>query len=113
MMPDMALQQIIAPQVRNGELHIVVSKDFDAGAAHREWAPQLLADFPGPYTAIIVDCSRCGLLSSTFFAGLMQLYHEYSARGARRFVLHHPDPRVVRNLSILRLHNLFEVVPRP
>lgn len=106
-------RQIVTPEVRGDTLLVVVHKDFDKGMAHQDWVPRLLADFPGPYATLIVDCGQCGLLSSTFFAGLAQLHQDYSARGTARFVLRHPDPRVERNLRILRLHTLYSVEPRP
>jgi anti-anti-sigma regulatory factor len=96
-------------------LTVTIRRDFDSGNAAQDWAQQVQVMHPGPFEAVVVDCSGCGLLSSTFFAGIMQLHQFHSAAlGARgaRVVLDRPDPRIVRNLEILRLHPFFEIRPR-
>jgi anti-anti-sigma regulatory factor len=102
----------IDTSVHDGELTITVHKEFDSGNVHQDWAQQVQVMRPGPFSKVIVDCSECGLLSSTFFAGIMQLQMYYAAQGAPPLVLHQPDPRIVKNLTILRLHTFFTVVPR-
>lgn len=98
--------------VVGNELLITVRKEFDAGNVHQDWAQSVQVMHPGAFERIVFDLSACGLLSSTFFAGLMQLYTHYSATGKPVMVLRHPDPRVVRNLKALRLDKFFTVEPR-
>lgn len=96
----------------DGVLTILVHKEFDSGNVHQDWAQQVQVMHPGPFTKVVVDCSQCGLLSSTFFAGIMQLRQFYGEQGVPPLVLDRPDPRIVKNLTILRLHAFFTIIPR-
>lgn len=98
--------------VADGVLTILVHKEFDSGNVHQDWAQQVQVLHPGPFAKVVVDCSQCGLLSSTFFAGIMQLQQHYGGQGMPPLVLEKPDPRIVKNLTILRLHTFFTIVPR-
>ena len=96
----------------DGVLTVLVHKEFDSGNIHQDWAQSVQVMHPGPFARIVVDCSQCGLLSSTFFAGIMQLQQHFGAQGCPPLVLHQPDPRIVKNLQILRLHTFFTIIPR-
>lgn len=93
-------------------LTIVIRKEFDFGNLHQDWAHALAVSNPGPYPEVRIDLTACGLVSSTFFAGMVQLHHHYSGKGTKTFILHKPDPRMVRNLKMLRLDKLFTIVDR-
>ncbi|GDY11901.1 hypothetical protein LBMAG53_07790 [Planctomycetota bacterium] len=97
----------------NGVLTISIHRDFDTGSLHQDWSSAIIQQATGVYTSVKVDLSRTGLLSSTFFAGLVRLHQHFSRAGAAQVILHHPDNRTVRNLSILRLNNLFSITARP
>jgi anti-anti-sigma regulatory factor len=97
---------------KDGTLTVIVRKEFDAGNVHQDWAQQIQIMHPGPYTLVTVDCSACGLLSSTFFAGIMQLQSHYGEQGSPPLVLFKPDPRIVKNLTILRLNSFFNIIAR-
>ncbi len=99
-------------QVFDGVLTVIVRKDFDSGNVHQDWAQQVQIMRPGPFTKVVIDCSNCGLLSSTFFAGVMQLQQHYGAQGVPPLVLDRPDARIVKNLQILRLAQFFTIIPR-
>ena len=60
--------------VLGGILIVTVRKEFDAGNVHQDWAQSVQVMRPGPYPQVIFDLSQCGLVSSTFFAGLIQLH---------------------------------------
>lgn len=102
----------LAFALADGQLMVTLPRNFDAGNVHQDWAQQVQVLHPGPFSRIVIDCSRCAALSSTFFAGLMQLHHHYRAQGTPPIRLLRPDPRVVRNITILRLHVYFDIVPR-
>mgnify|MGYP002336241077 CR=1 FL=1 len=95
-----------------GVLIIKVRKEFDFGSLHQDWAQSIVAQHPGPYREVRLDLSQCGLVSSTFFAGAVQLHHAYNPTGSTPLVLAHPDPRLVRNLAMLRLDKLFVIENR-
>jgi hypothetical protein len=95
------------------ELRIVVRKEFDFGVLSQDWAHTIVLSFPGPYKRVVMDMGQVGLVSSTFFAGLIKLQQFYGPKGSGPLVLEKPDPRVVRNLTILRLETLFTIQPRP
>ena len=98
--------------VFDGVLSVTVGKDFDSGNVHQDWAQQVQVLRPGPFGKVVIDCSNCGLLSSTFFAGIMQLHLFYTGQGVPAIVLDRPDPRIVKNLQLLRLHTYFTIIPR-
>jgi|GEM_PF-2523459 len=91
---------------------VFISKQFDFGNLHQDWAHQLTVTNPGPFAVVAVDLSVCGLVSSTFFAGLVQMHHVYTSKGQNTMRLIKPDPRMVRNMKMLRLDKLFEIIPR-
>ena len=95
--------------VMDGALTITVRREFDSGNVHQDWAQQVQLLHPGPFTKVMVDCSACGLLSSTFFAGIMQLQQYYGEVGCPKLILDRPDGRIVKNLQILRLHTFFDI----
>lgn len=94
-------------------LTVTVRKEFDAGNIHQDWAQSVQIMRPGPYAKVVFDLSLCGLVSSTFFAGLIQLHQHYTGQGVPPLTIHHPDPRVARNLKALRMESLFKIEPRP
>ncbi len=102
----------IGTDVFDGVMSITVGKDFDSGNVHQDWAQQVQVMRPGPFGKVVIDCSACGLLSSTFFAGIMQLHMFYTGQGIPPIVLDRPDPRIVKNLQLLRLHTYFTIIPR-
>ena len=93
-------------------LTVTIRKEFDFGNLHQDWAHAIVVQWPGPYPQVHVDLSHCGLVSSTFFAGLIQLHHAYCTKGAQPLLLVKPDPRLVRNLTMLRLDKMFRIDPR-
>ena len=109
---DSRLPRPVDTLVVDDVLRITVRKEFDSGNVHQDWAQSVQVMRPGPYARVVVDCSQCGLLSSTFFAGIMQLQQHYGAQGMPKLVLEKPDPRLVKNMQILRLATYFEIVPR-
>lgn len=98
--------------LKDGVLTVTVRKDFDSGNVHQDWAQQVQLLHPGPFTKVVVDCAASGLLSSTFFAGIMQLQQYYGQLGCPKLVLNRPDARIVKNLQILRLHTFFDIITR-
>lgn len=93
-------------------LTITIRKEFDFGNLHQDWAHALTISFPGPFREVRIDMAACGLVSSTFFAGMVQLHHLYTGNGCQTLRLIKPDPRMVRNLKMLRLDKLFEIESR-
>lgn len=108
--PDILRAYDIA--VDGERLVITIRKEFDFGNLHQDWAHAITVQHPGPFAEVVVDLERTGIVSSTFFAGVMQLHNFYGPRGARPLVLLKPDQRVLRTLTMMRLDKLFTVVPR-
>jgi hypothetical protein len=93
----------------DGVLTIVIEREFDFGSLHQDWAVSILSQHPGPFSQVRMDMSKCGRVSSTFYAGLMQLHFAYNASGQSPVTLVKPDPRMVTNLKILHLEPYFVV----
>ena len=110
--PDLPQLRPFETVSKDSELTIVIRKEFDFGSLHQDWAYAVITLHPGPYTVVQLDMRQCGLVSSTFFAGLMQLHFHYTGSGAGPLRLLQPDPRVVRNLTIMRMQNLFVIEER-
>ncbi len=98
--------------VTDGRLLITIRKEFDLGNLHQDWAHSIAVQHPGPFAQVIIDLSRLGIVSSTFFAGLMQLNQHYNTDGAKRLVLDKPDNRVLRTLTMMRIDQLFIIHAR-
>lgn len=111
--PTSISTRAITTALAGGVLTVTVRKDFDAGNIHQDWAQSVQVMHPGPYTQVVFDLSQCGLVSSTFFAGLIQLHQHYTAQGVPPLTIRHPDSRVARNLRALRLESLFTIELRP
>ncbi len=97
---------------KDGILTVTIRKEFDFGALHQDWSHVIITMNPGPFEQICIDMTLCGLVSSTFFAGLMQLHFHYTGVGSRPLTLIHPDPRVVRNLAVMRMQPMFVIIDR-
>jgi hypothetical protein len=93
--------------VAAGVLTIIIEKEFDFGSLHQDWAVSILSQHPGPFAEVKLDMSKCGPVSSTFYAGLMQLNFSYNASGKNPLKLVRPDPRMMANLKILHLEKYF------
>lgn len=94
-------------------LTVIIRKEFDFGNLHQDWAHMLTVNYPETYNELQIDLTACGLVSSTFFAGLVQLHHVFTTtRETKVLTLIKPDPRMVRNLKMLRLDKLFTIIPR-
>ncbi len=93
-------------------LTITIRKEFDFGSLHQDWSHSIITMNPGPYEQVNLDMSLCGLVSSTFFAGLMQMHFHYTDSGSQPITLIKPDHRVVRNLVVMHMDSMFVVVPR-
>ncbi len=93
-------------------LNITINKDFDFGQLHQDWAQSIVTMYPGPYSQVRVDLSHCNRVSSTFFAGLVHLNNTYKSSEGKKVVLVKPDPRLLHNLTMLRLNTLFAIEPR-
>jgi anti-anti-sigma regulatory factor len=110
--PDLPQLKPYELRSEQGVLTVTIRKEFDFGSLHQDWAHSILTLHPGPYQAVRIDMTQVGLVSSTFFAGLMQLHFHYTERGLSALVLVQPDPRVLRNLKIMRMDGLFAIEPR-
>jgi hypothetical protein len=97
--------------VANNTLHITVEKEFDFNSLHQGWATFVKNNFPGPYAAVEIDMSKCGRVTSTFYAGLMQLNFAYQSQNGKPIRLLKPDPRTLMNLKILHLDKQLDIIP--
>jgi len=109
---DSAVPRPYVSKAEGDLLTITIRKEFDFGNLHQDWAQSVLTQHPGPFREVRLDLSACGLVSSTFFAGLIQLHHAYTSKGAQPLVLDRVDARVVRNLTMLHLAGMFTIKAR-
>jgi hypothetical protein len=95
--------------VSDGTLTVTIHKEFDFGNLHQDWAHTIVTQHPGPFAQVQLDMSLCGRISSTFYAGLMQLHFHYTGKGSKPLVLMRPDPRMIANLKVLHLEQFFTI----
>jgi hypothetical protein len=98
--------------VEGTRLRITIRKEFDLGNLHQDWAQSIIVQHPGPFQEVMIDLSHIGIVSSTFFAGVMQLHNCYVPTGANKLILLKPDNRVLRTLTMMRLDKLFTIQTR-
>ena len=96
-------------QVTEDVLHIVIEREFDFGNLHQDWAVSILSRHPGPYSKVKMDMAKCARVSSTFYAGLMQLHFTYNKQGNNPIILSKVDSRIVANLKVLHLEPYFTI----
>ena len=96
-------------EIVDGALHIVIEREFDFGNLHQDWAVSILSRHPGPFSKVKMDMAKCARVSSTFYAGLMQLHFTYNRQGNNPIVLSKLDPRIVANLKVLHLESYFSI----
>jgi hypothetical protein len=106
----MTMHNDIEVSVDAGTLVIVVPRGVDIDKMHAAWAPSVLKLHPGPFSAVRIDLSRCGLLTSSFISQIYQLQQAYVAGGPVTLV--QPDPRFLRVLEAVGIRNLFTIIPR-
>jgi hypothetical protein len=94
---------------KDGVLTIVIEREFDMGSLHQDWAVSILSMHPGPFSKVRMDMTKCGRVSSTFYAGLMQLHFAYNASGQSPITLVKPAASMVANLKILHLQSYFVI----
>ena len=97
---------------KDNVLTITIRKEFDFGSLHQDWSHSIITLNPGPFAQVKLDMAMCGLVSSTFFAGLMQLHFHYTDTGSRPITLVKPDHRVVRNLAVMKMDKMFVIIDR-
>ena len=110
--PDIPQLKPFDVSSKDGVLTITIRKEFDIGSLHQDWSHSIIILNPGHFAQVKVDMSMCGLVSSTFFAGLMQLHFHYTGTGSRPITLAKPDHRVVRNLAVMKMDKMFIIIDR-
>lgn len=110
--PDIPQLKPFDTQTKDNVLTITIRKEFDFGSLHQDWSHTIIALNPGPFSGVKIDMSQCSLVSSTFFAGLMQLHFHYTNPDLPAITLVQPDYRVVRNLSVMKMDKLFTIIDR-
>lgn len=100
----------IEVSVLDGNLIITVPRGLDLDKSHAAWAPALLKQYPGPFSGVRIDLSRCGLLTSSFISQIYQIQQAFAGAGAVTLV--EPDPRFLRVLEAVGIKQLFTVIAR-
>jgi anti-anti-sigma regulatory factor len=107
---DLAVSGAAVPGGR--VLTVTVRKEFELSNLNQGWAAAIIAQAPNQVDQVVIDMAAIGLVSSTFFAGLLHLHEHYTTRGAATLVLRKPDRRIERNLRVMRLDQLFAIESR-
>lgn len=100
-------------EIRDGELHISVRREFDEGARNASWADTVIDACPGPYRQVVIDLHHRPMISSTFFAGSLQLREHYGKSGRVVVRLVNVSDRIRRTLEMMGLHSVFEFARPP
>ena len=88
-------------------LHITIDYNRHFYALQHDWAQSIIDTNPGPFRQVRIDMSKCLLVDSSFYAGLMQLHFAYNGDGYHALVLEGPSERLIANLKTLHLFPYF------
>jgi anti-anti-sigma regulatory factor len=103
------LLQAVDVEQRQGALLITLRKGFDANGNHEGWARSIVRACVGPYTSIQMDLRHLPQVSSTFFAGALQVLEAYACDGLRAVILLNVSDRIARTIDMLNLRDRFVV----
>ncbi|MFW5846191.1 MAG: hypothetical protein ACOCXJ_08185 [Planctomycetota bacterium] len=90
-------------------LRIRIRSTFDRENRGRPWANDIVNAFTMPLERLEVDFEHATIVSSTVFAGLVQLYQGFQGRVNDGVHLTHVGTQVLRSLKMLKLDPLFTI----
>ncbi len=90
-------------------LQITLRSSFDSENKGRPWAGDIINAYNMPLLRIEVDFSHSKIVSSTVFAGLVQLYQGFQGKTTEGVHLLNVGTQVMRSLNMLKLDKIFTV----
>jgi anti-anti-sigma regulatory factor len=102
-------QRTVDVEIQDGRLLLTPGRDFDENAQHVDWAQQIIRSSPGPFSAVIIDLGNRPMISSTFFAGMLQLIDHYQSDTLQRLELHGVSSRIVRTIEMMNMSDAFSI----
>ena len=90
-------------------LVINIRKTFDHENKGRSWAKPIIECFPAPFASLIVDFGTNKIISSSVYAGLVELYQAFHQRCEDGFHLRNCSPAIERAIKMLHLDSFFTI----
>jgi hypothetical protein len=90
-------------------LCILIRSRFDHENKGQPWAGEIITYYQQPLKRLEVDFIHCSIVSSTVFAGLIQLHQGFRDRCSDGIHLMNVGPQVQRSLQMLRIDSMFTI----
>lgn len=90
-------------------LVVKIRKRFDAENSGRSWAKPIIQAYPVPFTTLIIDFGTNQIISSSVYAGLIELYQSFHSRCEQGVHLRNCSEAIVRALKMLHIDSFFTV----
>lgn len=95
---------------RHGVL-VIRMRNQGSYSLEANWWTEILTRCPGPYQGLWIDLFGCSVVSSSFFAGALQLIDHYRNDQLTTISLLNASDRIVRLIDIMNLSGYFTVRP--
>jgi anti-anti-sigma regulatory factor len=90
-------------------VRLTIRGTFDRENKGKPWASEVIEVYNEPILRLEVDFRHTIIVSSTVFAGLVQLYHGFHEKSAEGIYLTNVGTQVLRSLKMLKLDSLFTI----
>lgn len=88
---------------------IQIRKTFDAENKGRGWARTIVNAFTVPLESVIIDFGRNEIISSTVYAGLIEIYQGFNNRCESGIHLRNCSEPITRALKMLHIDTFFTI----
>ncbi|MFW5830187.1 MAG: STAS domain-containing protein [Planctomycetota bacterium] len=92
-----------------GVLRIRIRGRFDHENKGQPWAGEIINAIDGKLERVEVDFTHCQIVSSTVFAGLIQLHQGFRDKATEGVHLVNVGNQVRRSLQMLRIDSMFTI----
>ena len=94
---------------RGNVLTVLVRKKFDAENKGRGWAKPIIAAHPEELGSLVIDFGTNSIISSSVYAGLIELYQAFGSRCKDGVQLVNCSEAIVRALKMLHIDTFFQI----
>ena len=96
-------------EFEDNNMIVKVRKRFDSENSGRSWAKPIIEAYPVPFTTLIIDFGTNQIISSSVYAGLIELYQSFNPRCEQGVHLRNCSDAIVRALKMLHIDSFFTV----
>lgn len=96
-------------EFEDNNLVVHIRKAFDKENKGRGWARTVIEAYTMPLDSLIIDFGRNEIISSTVYAGLVEIYQGFNERCERGVHLRNCSDAIARALKMLHIDSFFTI----